>query len=122
MSLRDNEWKIFSITAEGTDETKLADSEDKGVDRTLEWSPDGTEIAFHSNRSGNNEIYRMDADRSNITQATSSSGSEPIWSPTGNRIPFESVSLYIVNRDGSNLQNLTKTAALDEHPSWSPVE
>lgn len=122
VSLRDNEWKIFSITTEGTDETKLADNEGTGVDRAPEWSPDGTEIAFHSNRSGNNEIYRMDADGSNITQVTSSSGSEPTWSPTGNHIAFESVNLYVINRDGSNLQNLTETAAFDEHPSWSRVE
>ncbi|NIM52761.1 MAG: hypothetical protein GTO22_26535, partial [Gemmatimonadales bacterium] len=39
-------------------------------DREPAWSPDGTRIAFASNRDGNYEIYVMDADGSNPVRLT----------------------------------------------------
>ena len=60
------------------------------------WSPDGTQIAFESSRSGNKTIYVMDADGSNPRRLTSYSGIDisPSWSPDGTQIAFES------DRDG----------------------
>src|SRR5262245_43782419 len=34
------------------------------------WSPDGTQIAFTSDRDGNSDVFRMGADGSNIEQLT----------------------------------------------------
>jgi len=34
------------------------------------WSPDGSAIVFHSNRSGQYEVYLMLADGSNLRQLT----------------------------------------------------
>jgi hypothetical protein len=56
------------------------------------WSPDGSRIAFHSDRDGNAEIYVMDADGSSQTRLTRDVANDmhPAWSPDGSRIAFES--------------------------------
>ncbi|MDE2663035.1 MAG: hypothetical protein OXI39_08535 [Gemmatimonadota bacterium] len=60
------------------------------------WSPDGTWIAFSSDRDdrfdGNREIYVMGADGSGQTRLTNNSADDrtPAWSPDGTRIAFSS--------------------------------
>ena len=48
-----------------------------------DWSWDGQQIAFVSDRDGNNEIYVMSADGSGVRRITSHPGedSAPSWSP-----------------------------------------
>ena len=57
------------------------------------WSPDGSKIAFHSTRDGNNEIYVMNADGSGQTRLTNNpaAGLLPAWSPDGIKIAFTSI-------------------------------
>ena len=47
------------------------------------WSPDGTQIAFVSDRDGNLEIYVMNADGSNIRRITNDPADDiqPDWQP-----------------------------------------
>ena len=49
------------------------------------FSPDGTQIAFMSNRDGNPEIYVMNRDGSNVRRLTNHPAGDvtPTWSPTG---------------------------------------
>lgn len=57
-----------------------------------QFSPDGTRIAFQSNRSGYNEIWMCDAKCSNpvqVTNARTLTGS-PRWSPDGRYLAFDS--------------------------------
>jgi TolB protein len=47
------------------------------------WSPDGTKIAFVSDRDGNGDIYVMNADGSNVIRLTNEGYNfEPSWSPS----------------------------------------
>ncbi|MFN8372768.1 MAG: DPP IV N-terminal domain-containing protein [Anaerolineae bacterium] len=48
-----------------------------------EWSPDGTQIAFASNRDGDYDIYVMNADGSNVRQVTFNDvdDTNPAWVP-----------------------------------------
>jgi len=54
------------------------------------WSPDGSRLAFSSNRSGRYEIWTVAADGSNPRQVTDGPGDKtwPAWSPDGARILF----------------------------------
>ncbi|MFY9556754.1 MAG: winged helix-turn-helix domain-containing protein [Blastocatellia bacterium] len=56
------------------------------------WSPDGSKIAFWSNRDGKKEIYVMDADGSIVKRLTNNLADEdnPKWSPDGRKILFDS--------------------------------
>ncbi|HKE11949.1 MAG TPA: Tol-Pal system beta propeller repeat protein TolB [Myxococcota bacterium] len=65
-----------------------------------------TEIAFISNRTGASEVFLMDADGSNVRQAThnKSINNFPSWSPDGNTIIYTSYreahrpALYVLTR------------------------
>jgi Tol biopolymer transport system component len=89
------------------------------------WSSAGQQIAFVSERDGNNEIYVMSADGSNQTRLTLTSSATPAWSPTGQQIAFVSErdgnnEIYVMNADGSYQVNLTHNIASDGFPAWSP--
>src|SRR5262249_24615400 len=55
-------------------------------------SPDGSKIAFASNRDGNQEIYVMNIDGTNVTRLTNNPAvdGQPSWSPDGTKIAFTS--------------------------------
>ncbi len=91
------------------------------------WSPDGTRIAFQSNRDGNAEIYVMNRDGSGIRRVTNHplSDTTPTWSPSGNQIAFTSdrsgsPQIYVVDVDGLNLRLLTRESYCDR-ATWSPA-
>ncbi len=84
-------------------------------------------IAFASDRSGNFEIYVMNADGSSVTNLSNNPANDlfPAWSPDGKRIAFARGSglgreLYVMDRDGSNQTRLTFNAVADVQPVWSP--
>jgi WD40-like Beta Propeller Repeat len=91
------------------------------------WSPDGLQIAFRSQRDGNDEIYVMNADGTcqiNLTNDPLADWS-PAWSPDGRQIAFAHffdnnpfTDIVLINRDGSGLTRLTH--AHGEYPAWSP--
>jgi TolB protein len=91
------------------------------------WSPDGTQIAFHSRRAGNLEIYVMNTVNAMVSRLTNNDAKDmfPAWSPDGNQIIFHSdrdgnMEIYMMNADGSNVQNLTNHPAEDTFPAWHP--
>jgi Tol biopolymer transport system component len=89
------------------------------------WSPDGTRIAFQSDRDGDMEIYVVSADRSEILQLTDNEAMDlyPTWSPDGTRIAFTSnrdgnLEIYVMNADGTEQTRMTDNYASDYLPSW----
>jgi Tol biopolymer transport system component len=125
----DNHDDVWVINADGTDLTRLTHSEWPEFDPS--WSPDGTRIAFRSERSGEPEIWVMNADGTNQRRLTD--GLSPAWSPDGSRIAYASPGdlpcppgrgprcsgLSIMNADGSGRHRLPHTEG-GEYPSWSP--
>jgi len=62
----------------------------KGKNHTPRWSPDGTKLAFVSNRSGKNQIYVLNINGGEAQQVTflPSGASNPVWSPDGLTLAF----------------------------------
>jgi Tol biopolymer transport system component len=87
------------------------------------FSADGTTIAFASSRTGNGDIYVMNANGSGQTRRTTSAAidSSPDWSGAGTKIAFASrrdsnFEIYSMNTDGSGQTRLTTNPAADISP------
>lgn len=124
-SLRDEDWEIYVMNADGSGQARLTDDPANDVDPT--WSPDARRIAFASNRAGNFNIYVMNADGSGVTQLTDDPGDDlaPRWSPDGRKLAFSSeregnVDVYVMNADGSGQTRLTFDRGRELSPTWSP--
>jgi len=103
------------------------------------WSPTHEQITFVSNDSGDDEIWIVNRDGSNLKQLTESNESfnareigkdtfipevnrRPSWSPDGSQVVFWSnrtghPQIWVTNADGSNLYSLSTA----EHNDWDPV-
>jgi Tol biopolymer transport system component len=88
------------------------------------WSPDGTEIAFNSNRDRNSEIYKVNVNSLREIRLTHSPlmDHQPTWSPDGQQIAYVKQklgggthsSIYRMDSDGSN-----STPVFEEEPKYA---
>ncbi len=97
------------------------------IDFEPRYSPDGTEISFVSDRSGNMELWKSDADGRRAVQLTAFDGpavGAHRWSPDGQNIVFISVlagqaDIFAVNSSGGATRRLTNDPSQDVYPWWS---
>jgi Tol biopolymer transport system component len=125
--------EIWMMNGDGSDATRLTFNtrDDLGA----EWSPDGRTIAFHGaqwNDDGRTlkipaQIFLVDVDSGAETPLVTDQGEPvvgrfPSWSPNGQKIAFDTreQNIFVINLDGSDLQQLNNPAFRSVRPDWSP--
>ena len=91
------------------------------------FSPDGSRIAFVSQRDGNAEIYVMNADGTASTRITNDPQADgrPSFTPDGQAVVFHSArtagkqQIWVVNADGTGLTQLSRDS-VNSSPTVSP--
>jgi len=131
-SHRDGNIEIYRMSPDGSDQRRLTFSQYDDDSPAL--SPDGSEIAFISNRDDPNpgacspdcfyQLYVINADGSGERKLieTEFSTLHPDWHPDGAEISFDTESnfrgnIYTVNADGSDLELLIEDGFWAD---WSP--
>ncbi len=93
-----------------------------------DWSPFGKQILFHTAINFDDEIFKMNADGSGVTNLTNTGPTveeRPVWSPVGNKIAFTkgaftAAEVWTMNPDGTGQVQITTNSFLDAQPSWQP--
>jgi len=132
---QDGDYEIFVINADGTGIQQLTDNEYSSDDPM--WSPDGNKIAFNRGRG----IFVMNADGTGVQQLTDphrrnshDQDRNPVWSPDGRKIafvglrgstfaswgPYGDTQIFVMNADGTGVQQLTDNEYSSDDPMWSP--
>jgi TolB protein len=92
------------------------------------WTADGQQLIFMSTRDSYPQLYRMNADGSNVARllTSESADSGPVVSPDGKRIAYvaqvfgtNDSDIFVANIDGSGATRLTETGN-NYQPTWSP--
>ena len=137
-------YDIYRATAEGGEIEPLTTT--PGYDAEATIAKDGT-IVFTSVRDGDMEIYSMRPDGSGVTRLTHRPGPDggPFFSPDGSQIVFRGrelqpgqelddyrlllkeslwrptfLEIFVMNRDGSNVRQVTSLQAASFAPYWYP--
>jgi Tol biopolymer transport system component/DNA-binding winged helix-turn-helix (wHTH) protein len=119
---------IWRIRLEGPDKIPLPPERFTPISSTQReywpiFSPDGQRIAFHSSRSGLDQVWTYNSKGASLQQMTfieQGVASSPRWSPDGRQIAFDSNvnedwEVYVVNSEGGKSRFLTRGTV----PSWS---
>ncbi len=126
---------IFVMNADGTGMRNLTEDTDLTDSFSPSWSPDGKEIVFSSRPNVRvRHIYVMTAEGKRLKRLTEdvSYDGNPVYSPDGTKIAFESTrdggfdghwNIYLMDTDGTNVVKLTRTRRGTDNrsPSWLPL-
>jgi Tol biopolymer transport system component len=109
---------IYTVFANGTGAVRV--TTDGMAKNSLSWSPDGTKLVY----SASDIVYYVGVN--GLGLSSPARGRDARWSPDGARIIFATDAydgneeIYTVGLDGSDLQNLTHSAANESDPDWGP--
>ena len=102
---------------------------ERGIgDQSPAWSPNGTRIAFTSDRRGSNDIYVMRSDGSNMQRLTMerSNDNHPTWANDGQTLAFVSdrtgsTEIFTLSATTQGPTQLTFDKALKSDPTWQRI-
>jgi WD40-like Beta Propeller Repeat len=127
---------IYVMNADGSGVNRVTNG--NGLPEShLDWSPDGTMIAFSGMTGGLPHVYTVKPDGSGETRLTDVSTMDegPSWSPDGRKIAFHSYrdagppsscgfgcdgEIYLMNPDGSGQTRITNEPQVNSFPAFSP--
>ena len=137
-------YDIYRANADGSGLEPLTTT--PGYDAEATIAADGT-IVFTSLRDGDMDVYSMNSDGSGVKRLTNRPGPDggPFFSPDGSQIVFRgrplqagkelddyrmllkeslwrptSLEIYVMNRDGSNMRQVTSLKGANFAPYWFP--
>jgi Tol biopolymer transport system component len=94
-----------------------------------QYSPDGSRIAFISDRGGSGQVWVVNADGSNplpLTDSADIGAGSPSWSPDGRRIAFDAkqpgegtFDIFILPAGGGKSTQFTSGLTVHHSPIWS---
>lgn len=92
----------------------------------LDWSPDGTHIAYTRNQNGNADLYLLELATGHSTRLTDhpSGDTSPAFSPDGTQIAFVSVrdggsALFVLTLDTGDVRRVTRPVrGSSTQPDW----
>ena len=115
---------IMSVGLGGGGARRLTDG--SAIDVSPCYSPDGTQIAFNSDRGGDQQLYVMSADGGNARRISFGQGryATPVWSPRGDLIAYtrfggDTFSIGVMRPDGSGERILSESYYC-EGPTFAP--
>jgi dipeptidyl aminopeptidase/acylaminoacyl peptidase len=127
---------IYTMRIDGTDLVQVTTDANAIAESDLDWSPDGSKIAFTGRAASTDHVYVVNVDGTGHTRLTSATTSDrdPSWSPDGRRIAFTSLrdepspgtcsvcnyEVYVMNADGTTPTRRTTSAGPDAEPARSP--
>ena len=124
------QWSIQTATIHGRDVKQVASADRRGGNPS--WSPDGTEIAFVDDVGGSRRIRILTLSSGAVQTFLPKESPwmySPAWSPDGEQLAFswykwgvgvDKQALFVANRDGSRLKQISKSVPGTHSPSWSP--
>lgn len=126
---------IYRMTLDGKSITQITNGPGGAMNVEPAVSPDGSMIAFSSDRSGKPMIYTMSINGTNVQRKTMSGNynATPTWSPDGKKLAFagfdkdkDNFDIFVMNLDGSSFLRLTSARksngkwSNNEDPAFSP--
>jgi Tol biopolymer transport system component len=120
-------WEVFVMDLATGDRVNVSRSPAK--DGAPAWSPDGTRIAFTSDRDGAQELWTVAPDGSGMKRLTRSEGAKPFnpeWSPDGREVLYylekgdNKDQVWAIGADGTGAVNVTRDEDHNIFPGWGP--
>jgi TolB protein len=133
------DFEICVVNLDGSGLTQLTDA--PGTSDLPDWSPDGTQIVFQSDRDGwppgpkppgysadrygEYDLYVMDADGSNPTNITNNPAeddTDPAWLNDSQIVYTRYGTLHVIDVDGTNALPVPNSPGTDTFPDWVAAE
>lgn len=100
-----------------------------GINTEPSWNPQGTQLAFTSDREGGPQVFLMQDDGSNLRRLTGEGtyNASPAWSPNGAMVAYVSrfegkFDLFVYKLGEGKAYQITTGVSTSESPAWSPDE